>query len=168
MSGHDGARSLEDRVERANDGSDIVVQTIVGNLVEQAPTCRNCNHITHVSDNRKRILKHLGFSFLRIDIEVHYKIYRCPKCARIHRNGIPFKAKGHEKRTLVEYVDRVIEIAKAHGFPVFDMYRNLGIDLSKPDQAKQYSYDGYHFNEVANHIIAEKLAGFLQTLPDSK
>ena len=80
----------------------------------------------------------------------------------------PLKANCPEKRTLVEYVDRVIEIAKAHGFPVFDMYRNLGIDLSKPDQAKQYSYDSYHFNEVANHIIAEKLAGFLQELPDPK
>lgn len=94
--------NLEDRVERANDGSDIVVQTIVGNLVEQAPTCRNCNHITHVSDNRKRILKHLGFSFLRIDVEVHYRIYRCPECGRIHRNGIPFKAKGHNMTWLFQ------------------------------------------------------------------
>ena len=51
--------SLEDRVERANNGSDIVVQTIVGNLVERAPTCRCCNHLTHVSDNRKRTLKQL-------------------------------------------------------------------------------------------------------------
>ena len=68
----------------------------------------------------------------------------------------------------MEYVDRVIEIAKAHGFPVFDMYRDLGIDLSKPDEAKQYSYDSYHFNEVANHIIAEKLTGFLLALPDPK
>lgn len=78
------------------------------------------------------------------------------------------KANCPEKRTLVENVDRVIEIAESHGFPVYDMYRDLGIDLSKPDQAKQYSYDSYHFNEVANHIIAEKLAGFLQALPDPK
>ncbi|MBQ9810910.1 MAG: hypothetical protein IJM52_07105, partial [Spirochaetales bacterium] len=92
MQSFEATGSLEDRIERTNDGSDIVVQTIVGNLVEQAPTCRNCNHITHVSDNRKRILKHLGFSFLRIDVEVHYKIYRCPECGRIHRNAIPFKA----------------------------------------------------------------------------
>ena len=87
--------SLEDRVERANDGSSLVVQTMVGNLIEEAPVCRHCNHITHISDNRSRTLKHLGFSFLRIDVEVHYKIYRCPVCGRIHRNRIPFKAKDH-------------------------------------------------------------------------
>ena len=87
--------SLEDRVERANDGSSLVVQTIVGNLMEEAPVCRHCNHITHISDNRSRTLKHLGFSFLRIDVEVHYKLYRCPICGRIYRNEIPFKAKDH-------------------------------------------------------------------------
>ena len=87
--------SLEDRVERANDGSSLVVQTIVGNLIEEAPVCRHCNHITHISDNRSRTLKHLGFSFLRIDVEVHYKLYRCPICGRIYRNEIPFKAKDH-------------------------------------------------------------------------
>ena len=87
--------SLEDRVERANDGSSLVVQTIVGNLIEEAPVCRHCNHITHISDNRNRTLKHLGFSFLRIDVEVHYKLYRCPICGRIYRNEIPFKAKDH-------------------------------------------------------------------------
>ena len=68
---------------------------MVGNLIEEAPVCRHCNHITHISDNRSRTLKHLGFSFLRIDVEVHYKIYRCPVCGRIHRNRIPFKAKDH-------------------------------------------------------------------------
>ena len=87
--------SLEDRVERANDGSSLVVQTMVGNLIEEAPVCRHCNHITHISDNRSRTLKHLGFSFLRIDVEVHYKLYRCPICGRIYRNEIPFKAKDH-------------------------------------------------------------------------
>ena len=49
----------------------------------------------HVSDTRSRTLKHLGLSFARIDVEVHYKVYRCPVCGRIRRNAIPFKAKGH-------------------------------------------------------------------------
>ena len=92
--------SLEDRIERASDGSSITVQTIVGNLIETAPICGHCNHKTHVSDSRSRTLKHLGFSFLRIDVLVHYRIYRCPICGRIYRNGIPFRAKGHNMTCL--------------------------------------------------------------------
>ena len=87
--------SLEDRLEKANDGRQIIVQTIVGELEESAPVCYDCNHITHISDTRSRTLKHLGMSFVRIDVEVHYRIYRCPICGRIYRNEIPFKAKNH-------------------------------------------------------------------------
>lgn len=84
-----------DRVERAIDGRRITVQTIVGDLIEEAPVCPRCNRVTHVSDRRSRTLKHLGLSFLRVDVEVHYRIYRCPDCGSIHRNEIPFKANGH-------------------------------------------------------------------------
>lgn len=76
----------------------------------------------------------------------------------------PLKANCPEKRTLVEYVDRVIEIVKAHGFPVFDVYRNLGIDLSDPIQAELYSFDGMHFNEKANRILGSRLADFLKAI----
>lgn len=86
---------LPDKVEKASDGSQITIQTVVGDLIEEAPICTNCQHVTHVSDSRSRTLKHLGLSFMRIDVEVHFKIYRCPICGSIHRNEIPFKAKGH-------------------------------------------------------------------------
>ncbi len=87
--------NLADRTETTNDGRSLVVQTIVGDLVEEPPVCGGCGRSMHVSDTRSRTLKHLGLSFARIDVEVHYKVYRCPVCGRIRRNAIPFKAKGH-------------------------------------------------------------------------
>lgn len=87
--------NLADRIETTNDGRSLVVQTIVGDLVEEPPVCGGCGRSMHVSDTRSRTLKHLGLSFARIDVEVHYKVYRCPVCGMIRRNAIPFKAKGH-------------------------------------------------------------------------
>lgn len=86
--------NLADRIETTNDGRSLVVQTIVGDLVEEPPVCGGCGRSMHVSDTRSRTLKHLGLSFARIDVEVHYKVYRRPVCGRIRRNAIPFKAKG--------------------------------------------------------------------------
>ena len=45
--------------------------------------------------HQKPYVEASGLSFARIDVEVHYKVYRCPVCGRIRRNAIPFKAKGH-------------------------------------------------------------------------
>ena len=76
----------------------------------------------------------------------------------------PLKVNCPEKHILVDYVDMVIKIATSHQIPVFDMFRDLGIDLSDPKQAEKYSFDGMHFNVEANHIIGEKLAAFLMSL----
>lgn len=63
--------NLADRIETTNDGRSLVVQTIVGDLVEEPPVCGGCGRSMHVSDTRSRTLKHLGLSFARIDVEVH-------------------------------------------------------------------------------------------------
>lgn len=87
--------NLEDQVEISNEGNKVIVQTITGDLIEEAPVCKECNHVMHVSDHKSRTLKHVGLSHIRVDVEVHFKVYRCPVCGKTHRNEIPFKAKGH-------------------------------------------------------------------------
>ena len=52
--------NLADRIETTNDGRSLVVQTIVGDLVEEPPVCGGCGRSMHVSDTRSRTLKHLG------------------------------------------------------------------------------------------------------------
>ena len=76
----------------------------------------------------------------------------------------PLKAHCPEKRILVEYVDMILKIVPKYGFPVFDMFRNLGIDFNNPDDYEKYSIDGLHFNDVGNHAIADAIIKFLESL----
>lgn len=69
-----------------------------------------------------------------------------------------------EKRILVEYVDKILEIVPKYGFPVFDLYRNLGIDFNDPKQYTDYSFDGLHFNDAGNRVLADKIIEFLKAL----
>lgn len=88
-----------------------------------------------------------------------------PHCAG---DGFPstdsLKSNCPEQHTLVDYVDMILKIVPKHGIPVFDMYRNLGIDFNNADHCKKYSIDGLHFNDAGNHVIADAIIKFLSEL----
>ena len=76
----------------------------------------------------------------------------------------PLKDNCPEKHILVEYVDMILKIVPKYGFPVFDMFRNLGIDFNNSDDYEKYSFDGLHFNDAGNRAIADKIIEFLSSL----
>lgn len=76
----------------------------------------------------------------------------------------PRKANCPEKHVLSDYVEKILEIVPKYGFPVFDMYGNLGIDFNNPQQCEKYSIDGLHFNDTGNRVIADKIIEFLRSL----
>ena len=48
--------------------------------------------------------------------------------------------------------------------PVFDVYRNLGIDFNNAEDYNKFSFDGLHFNDVGNRMLADKIIEFLSKL----
>ncbi len=71
---------------------------------------------------------------------------------------------GDEARTLVEYVDYIIEAAKVYGVHTLDLYRELPIDPDNEAERVLYTADGLHPNDLGQHIIAERLREFLLSL----
>ena len=64
---------------------------------------------------------------------------------------------GREEHLLSEYSRNILEIAPRHGFHVFDMAKELGIDPKKSDEREKYTTDGIHFNDIAHHMIADAM-----------
>ncbi len=76
----------------------------------------------------------------------------------------PLKENCPESHVLSDYVDMILEIVPKYGFPVFDLYRKLGIDFNNPEQCRKYSFDGLHFNDAGNIVLANAIIEFLEKL----
>jgi lysophospholipase L1-like esterase len=73
-------------------------------------------------------------------------------------------SKGADAQPLPAYIDIIKRTAAELGIPAFDMYADLGIDPTQPDQWEKFTADGLHFNDAGHYVIAQKLKVFLQTL----
>ena len=62
------------------------------------------------------------------------------------------------------YIAIIKETAKLFDIPVLDLYENLGIDPTIPEQKEKYTADGLHFNDEGQHFIAKCLGEFLLSL----
>ena len=76
----------------------------------------------------------------------------------------PLKMNCPEVHVLVDYVDMILKIVPKYGFYVFDLFRNLGIDFNNPEQCKELSFDGLHFNDMGNRMLADSIIEFLKNL----
>ena len=62
------------------------------------------------------------------------------------------------------YVDIIKEVAAYYSFPVWDCYRNSGINPSLEPIKKYYMADGVHPNDNGHEILYRRLKGFLQSI----
>ncbi len=76
----------------------------------------------------------------------------------------PIPGRNEDKKPLLAYVDAVIAAGKAHGIPVLDLYRDLGINPNDDKQRAEFTSDGLHFNDKGHGVIAEKLAEFIESI----
>lgn len=76
----------------------------------------------------------------------------------------PRKGSKAKRHILEDYVDMILRIVPKYGFAVFDMFRNLGIDFNNPDDYEKYSFDGLHFNDLGNRMLADKIIEVLKSL----
>ena len=67
-------------------------------------------------------------------------------------------------KPLLAYVDVIVETAKQFNIPVFDLYRDLGLDPHDPECYDTYTMDGLHFNDAGHGVIAQKLKEFIEAL----
>ena len=65
---------------------------------------------------------------------------------------------------LLDYVNIIKERAKEFDIPVLDLYHDLPIDPRNEEEAKKYTADGLHFNDVGQHVLAKTLKEFLVNL----
>ena len=76
----------------------------------------------------------------------------------------PHPCKLPDAKPLLFYVETIQETAKQFDIPVLDLYHNLGIDPHNPEDCKNLTIDGLHFNDEGHKIIASKLKAFLEAL----
>ena len=76
----------------------------------------------------------------------------------------PHEGKLPDAQPLLFYVETIKETAKQFDIPVLDLYHNLGIDPHNPEDCKNLTIDGLHFNDEGHKIIASKLKAFLEAL----
>ena len=69
-----------------------------------------------------------------------------------------------DAQPLSGYIEIIKKTAAAFGIPALDLYENLGIDPTQPDQREQYTADGLHFNDAGHAVIAQRLKEFLEKL----
>lgn len=87
-----------------------------------------------------------------------------------YKDGIDGSAPSHHPnkrlvgRPLADYISIIKETAKIFDIPVFDMYENLGIDPTIPEEKGKYTCDGLHFNDLGHSVIAKRVADFLCSL----
>ena len=67
-------------------------------------------------------------------------------------------------RSLKQYVDAIREVAEYYSLPVLDLYASYGIQPQVQIMREKFVPDGLHPNDAGHHILAEKIAAFLQTL----
>lgn len=65
---------------------------------------------------------------------------------------------------LLGYTEIIKQTAALYSIPVLDLYENLRIDPTKPEDKEKYTIDGLHFNDAGHPVIAECLQQFLEAL----
>ena len=70
----------------------------------------------------------------------------------------------HTGKPLIDYVDRIIEVAAHYSLPVLDLYRTAGICPRIPEQLTRFMPDGLHPNDAGAYRVAERLTAFLNAL----
>jgi len=65
---------------------------------------------------------------------------------------------------LLGYTEIIKKTAALYDIPVLDLYENLGIDPTKPEEKEKYTVDGLHFNDAGHHVLAARLRAFLMAL----
>ena len=68
------------------------------------------------------------------------------------------------RKSLLPYVEVVMETAKKFNIPVLDLYHNLGIDPHDQACYDAYTTDGLHFNNAGHAVIAQRLKEFIEAL----
>ncbi len=72
--------------------------------------------------------------------------------------------KRSDARPLRDYVDVIVRKGEKHRIPVLDLFETLGIDPKDEAQKAAFTADGLHFNDAGHAVLAQCLAGFLETL----
>jgi len=93
-------------------------------------------------------------------------------CARvvlmtpIHRESenVTTNEIGLPTKTLREFVEAEIQVAREFSVPVLDLWSLSGMQPLIPEQKKAFSADGLHPNDRGHERIARCLIGFLKTL----
>ena len=67
-------------------------------------------------------------------------------------------------KTLKEYSEAIVSIAKMHDVPVLNLYEKLPIDPKKPEDREKYTLDGLHYNDAGHVAVAKTIIGFLESL----
>lgn len=70
----------------------------------------------------------------------------------------------HTGKPLIDYVDRIIEVAAHYSLPVLDLYRTAGICPRLEEQRTRFMPDGLHPCDAGAYRVAERLAAFLESL----
>ncbi len=65
---------------------------------------------------------------------------------------------------ILAYTEIIKKTAELFDIPVLDLFENLGIDPTDPEQKAKYTADGLHFNDAGQHFIAKCLGEFLLSL----
>ena len=76
----------------------------------------------------------------------------------------PRPMKRDDAQPLAFYVDVIENTAKEFGYPVFNMFEDLGLDPNDEEIREKYTVDGLHFNDDGHAIIAEKVKAFLESI----
>ena len=66
--------------------------------------------------------------------------------------------------TLYDYVDIIREVAQYYSVPLLDLFACSGLQPKVPIIQQLYVPDGLHPNDSGHELLAEKIAGFLQSL----
>lgn len=84
----------------------------------------------------------------------------------LHRSSenskLGYEVKGYY--TLKEYVDVIREVAEYYSLPVFDLFKESGLQPEIKEIKETYMPDGLHPSDKGNAVIAEKLEKFLKAL----
>jgi zinc transport system substrate-binding protein len=95
-------------------------------------------------------------------------VFMTPACCSLSNyNDLQVSTDANKKadaKPLLSYVEVIQKTAEQFQIPVLDLYHNLGIDPKNPEDRKQYTADGLHFNDAGQYVLAQKLKAFLQAL----
>ena len=114
-----------------------------------------------------------GVYFLMNYLQENYSgkpiIFMTPARCFLRKEVSDLAPSTHAKKTvigkpLLAYVEVIQETAKQFGYPVLDLYHDLGLDPHDPEIFDTYTLDGLHFNDVGHGVIAQKLKEFIEAL----